>query len=73
MNGKSTGDLREMLEQHIPSLKPFLHRNFASFTGYVDEIGQSSLIIIHAVISNTPMKFPPLFLANFQRIPYLCP
>ena len=36
--GKSKGDLREMLEQHIPSLKPFVHGCFKRFTGYLQYI-----------------------------------
>ena len=38
MNGKSTGDLREMLEQHIPSLKTSEQRRFKMFTGYLQYI-----------------------------------
>ena len=37
MNGKSTGNLRDMFEQHIPLLKPFAAGHFTRFTGYVDE------------------------------------
>ena len=36
--GKSTGDLREMLEQHIPSLKTSEQRRFKRFTGYLQYI-----------------------------------
>ena len=35
MYGKSTGNQREMLEQHLPLLKPFIHRYFMRLTGYV--------------------------------------
>ena len=38
MNGKSTGDLREMLEQHIPSLKTSEQRRFKMFTGNLQYI-----------------------------------
>ena len=33
--GKSTGNLRDMFEQHLPLLKPFTHRCFVNFTGNV--------------------------------------
>ena len=33
--GKSTGNLRDMFEQHLPLLKPFTHRCFMNFTGNV--------------------------------------
>ena len=35
MNGKSTGNVRDMFEQHIPLVKPFTHRHFKRFTGNV--------------------------------------
>ena len=41
MNGKSTGNLRDMFEQHIPLTKPFTHRHFKRFTGYVSGKGES--------------------------------
>ena len=33
--GRSTGNVRDMFEQHIPLVKPFTHRHFKRFTGNV--------------------------------------
>ena len=73
MNGKSTGYLRDMFKQHIPLVKSFTHRHFKKITGYVGEKTICfSNINVHPAISYIPLKIPPLFLAYFQIIPYLC-
>jgi hypothetical protein len=35
MYGKCTGDLRDMFEQHIPLVKPFVTGHFRGFAGNV--------------------------------------
>ena len=37
MLGTCTGYERDMLPRHIPLVKPFTHRRFKRFTGYVVE------------------------------------
>ena len=62
MNGKSTGNLRDMFEQHIPSLKSFVHRHFTRFTGYVDIKWTIFLLFPYTHTFHSPTKFHSFFL-----------
>ena len=72
MNGKSTGNLRDMFEQHIPLVKPFTHRHFTRFTGYVDKNGQSFYYFHTRTHFIHPQNFTPfscIFPKNTLSLP----